>query len=162
MKTYPILIALSLIFLGGCGASRMTLEEQEAVAQKTAQKLDSRKFRINVDYMMPRRGGSKSVFGSYHVTIDDTVIDSYLPYFGVAYRVPYGGIAKVLTFKDDIEEYADSGWNRGKRVIALSTDNDEDFLVYTITVYDDGSAEIQVRCRNREDISYRGSLVTDE
>ncbi len=161
MKTYPILIALSLILLGGCGASRMTLEEQQAVAQKTNQNLDSRKFRINVDYMMPRRGGAKSVFGSYHVTIDDTVIDSYLPYFGVAYRVPYG-VAKVLNFKDDIEEYADSGWNRGKRVIALSTDNDEDFLVYTITVYDNGTAEIQVRCRNREDIGYRGSIALEE
>ena len=73
----------------------------------------------------------------------------------------YGG-GKVLTFKDDIDKYEDSGWNKGRREVVLSTNNDEDTVVFTFTVYDDGHTDVHVHCRNREDISYRGTFSTRE
>ena len=36
----------------------------------------------------------------------------------------------------------------------------EDIFVYSITVFDNGSADINVNCHNRDDISYRGNLRT--
>ena len=153
-----ILLVLSLA--SGCASLKQTPEEKARIAQLVNQRLDEHRYQINIDYMTPRRGSGKAVSYSYTLTVDGTVVDSHLPYAGVAYDVPYGG-GKVLTFKDDIDEYADSGWRKDRRTIAFSTNNEEDIIVYTLTVYENGRVYIDVHCRNREDISYRGTLDPD-
>lgn len=154
------LILLAVVLTAGCASLRQTPEEKERIATLVDQRLNDRQFRIDVDYMTPRRGSGQAVTSSYSLTVDGTEVNSHLPYVGVAYSVPYGG-GKVLTFKDDILEYADSGWQKDRRQIAFSTDNEEDLIVYTLTIYTNGRAYIDVRCRNREDISYRGMLDPD-
>lgn len=155
-----LLIAATVLLAGGCASLKQTPEEKARMAQLVDQRLNDRQFRINIDYMSPRRGGGQAVTSAYSITVDGNVIDSHLPYIGVAYNVPYGG-GKVLTFKDDIDEYVDSGWQKKGRTIAFSTNNDEDVIVYSINVYDNGRAYVDVHCRNREDISYRGTLDPD-
>ena len=149
------------VFLTACGTLGQSTAENKRIAETVSQRLDARDYRIEINYMSPVRGPGKVVTDPYSITVNDSVIDSHLPYVGVAYSVPYGG-GKVLTFKDDIDEYSDNGWKAGQRKIVFSTNNDEDTIVYSITVSDSGSADIRVRCRNREEISYRGTLVTDE
>lgn len=155
-----VALAFAALLTAGCAALRQTPEEQERIAQLVDQRLNDRQYRIDVDYMTPRRGSGKAVTYSYSLTVDGTTVDSHLPYAGVAYSVPYGG-GKVLTFKDDIDEYVDGGWQKDRRIISFVTDNDEDVIVYTLTVYTNGRAYLDVRCRNREDISFRGNLDPD-
>ena len=156
MKQFlTLLTVLAVTLLTGCAALRQTPEEKAAEKLRLEQSLDARKYQIDIDYMIPLRGPGKSVTGSYSLSIDESVIESNLPYFGVAYSVPYGG-GKVLTFKDQIGEYRDSGWTKDRRTVVVTTNNGEDTLTYTITVFDDGSTDISVHFRNREDISYRG------
>ena len=40
--------------------------------------------------------------------------------------------------------------------------NDEDVVEYRVTVFDNGKADVQVRCKNRDAINYRGHLVLEE
>ena len=162
MKQYLILSLIAAALLAaGCGALRQTPEEQARTAELVDQRLDARDYRIDVNYMISLRGGGKAVSG-YSIKVDGTVIESHLPYAGVARNVPYGG-GKVLSFEDDIDEYADSGWRQnGERIIVFSTNNDEDIIVYTLTLFTNGQADIQVHCRNRDDISFRGTLDTRE
>lgn len=152
--------AILALILSGCAALRQSPEEKAAARLKLEQCLEKQSYRIDIDYMMPRRGSGKSVSGTYSLSVDGSAIQSNLPYFGVAYNVPYGG-GKVLTFEDSIDQYSDSGWKKGRRTITLSTNNDEDIIIYTITVFEDGSADIFVHPRNREDISYRGKMNLD-
>ena len=156
-----ITIVSALLLAVGCGALGQTPEAREAEAEQIRQRLDNRSFVIDVNYMIPLRGPGKTLTSPYSITVDGDVIYSHLPYIGVAYNVPYGG-GKVLNFKDDIDEYADSGFQNGRRTIVLSVDNDEDILVYTITLSDNGKADVHIRCRNRENISFRGELDPDE
>lgn len=153
-------IAFTALLAGGCAALRQTPEEKEHIAQVVNQRLDERQYVIDIEYMNPRRGSGKAVT-SYSLRVDGSTVDSHLPYYGVAYSVPYGG-GKVLTFTDDIDEYIDYGWQKHCRTIAFSTNNDEDIIVYSLSVYDNGRVYVDVHCRNREDISYRGTLNTDE
>ena len=155
-----IVLLAAILLAGGCASLRQTPEEKERIANLVDERLNDGRYRIDIDYMIPRRGSGKAVTSSYGITVDGSVIDSHLPYAGVAYSVPYGG-GKVLTFKDDIDEYADSGWQKNGRTIAFSTNNDEDIIVYTLTVYENARADLHVHCRNRDDISYRGTLNTD-
>lgn len=147
--------------MAGCGILNQKSPEAIAEEQKTEKlvqdKLDSKQFTVNVNYMMPTKGGSKAVNGAYSLTIDGDTIDSYLPYSGTATSIPYGG-GKGLTFKDKITEYTDSGWEKDQRKISATTENGEDTLNYNITVFKNGSASIIVTSRNRDTISYRGLL----
>ena len=160
MKPLTLIIALSVL-LAGCGTLGQSVEESRRVAELVGQRLDNLDYRIEINYMAPFRGPGRVITDSYSISVDGSVINSHLPYVGTVYSVPYGG-GKVLTFKDDIDEYADSGWSNGQRKIVFSTNNDEDTIIYTLIVSDNASVDIRVRCRNREDISYRGTLVTDE
>ena len=157
------LICLSLLLLAafGCAVLKPSPEEEAAAKQRLEQCLNEQKFRIEIDYMMPRRSSGRSVTGTYSLSVDGSDIRSNLPYFGVAYSIPYGG-GKVLTFEDKIDRYSDSGWRKGRRIISLLTDNEEDVIVYTITIFEDGTADISVHPRNREDISYRGKIHTEK
>ena len=153
-------MALSLL-VTGCGVLRQTPEEKQRIARVVNERLDARDFRIDINYMIPLRGAGKHVSAGYSVAVDGNIIDSHLPYFGAAYSVPYGG-GKVLNFKDDIDEYSDSGWKNGLRTVAFLTDNGEDVIVYILTVSESGQTDLRVRSQNRDDISYRGVLDTAE
>ena len=139
---------------------RQTPEEKARIAQVVNENLDACRYRINIDYMTPRRGAGRAVTYSYSLIVDGSKVDSHLPYVGVAYDIPYGG-GKVLTFTDTIDEYYDTGWQKGRRVIKFATNNDEDIIIYSLTVYENGRVYVDVNCRKRDDISYRGMIDTD-
>ena len=109
--------------------------------------------------MHPLRGATRQVNG-FSLKIDGDKIFSNLPYFGVAYNVPYGG-GKGLNFTAEISDYIDTVPKADCRQIILSTYNGEDTFVYTITVYTNGRANIDVRSRNRDPMSYYGNMITD-
>ena len=160
MKKILIVLMAAALLLPSCAALRQSPEEEARIAALVNQRLDARQYRSYVNYMTPRRGPGKSITDPYCVTVDGSKLNSYLPYFGVAYSLPYGG-GKGLNFEDTIDDYIDYGWQKGRRMIAFSTDNGEDVIVYTLTIYEGGSADVNVHCRNRDDISYRGSLDPD-
>ena len=67
----------------------------------------------------------------------------------------------MLTFEDDIDEYKELQAASDRRVFVFTTDNDEDVITFELTVFDNGQADILVRSRNREQISFRGELDTE-
>lgn len=161
MKHTVIFSILAAFLMTGCGIlGKTSAEERERIAAAVDNSLNNRQFTINVDTMIPLRGTSKTVTGGYCITVDGDSIDSYLPYVGQARNVPYGG-GKVLTFKDTIDGYMDNGWNGDRREVMFSTNNDEDIITYDVTIFNNGTASIYVTCRNRDNISYRGNIVTE-
>ncbi len=165
MKKNLLLLAISLVLLVGCGASRQTAAEQSAEEQQVAgvvdQRLNDKNFRIDVNYMMPLRGGGKMLSGSYSLIVNGDEVDSNLPYFGAAQNVPYGG-GKGLDFTAEIKKYSDGGWKKGLRQSSFTTDNGEDTYEFNLSISDDGFAEIRVNCRNRDSIGFHGSMDTVE
>lgn len=155
MKAYSIFTVIALAIFVGCGAVRQTPQERQDI-QKA---LDNRSYQIDINYMIPMRGMSKSVSG-YSLTVEGDSIDSQLPYIGQAQSIPYGG-GKGLSFQADINSYTDKGLEKDCRTIVIDVRNDEDHYVYTLDIFDSGDASVSVRCDNRDDISYRGSLNTD-
>ena len=102
-------------------------------------------------------GGSKTLSYGYSVEVRNDSLISYLPYFGRAYSVPYGG-GKGLTFSERIGSYQEYQKGNGLRHIEISLRNDEDTYLYTIEVYENGSSSISVQSRQRENISYSGEM----
>ncbi|MBQ8071231.1 MAG: DUF4251 domain-containing protein [Bacteroidales bacterium] len=158
-------IAVSAVILSGCSASRMTPQQKEAEEQRVEEgvykALDSGRYRIGVDTMIPRRGSAQHLTTPYSVTVDGDKLISYLPYFGVAYDVPYGG-GKSLNFESTIKEYNRKTGKKGEELISIMTDNGEDVLYYLLTVFSNGKSSVDVRAKKRESISFWGELDPDD
>ena len=157
-------LVIAVLLAAGCGILKQSSAEKKAeearVAALVQERLDARQYVVYADFMQPRRGRAEAVTSPYSVTVDGTKLVSYLPYRGVAYSVPYGG-GKVLNFTDEIEEYVEDFSRSDRRIITFSTNNDEDYIVYRITVFSNGRADIDIRSKNRESISFRGRLDPD-
>lgn len=148
---------LALVMLSGCATSeeRAARAAEQAAKVKTA--LTERNYKISVDRMYPMRGSSKTVSYGYSVEVRNDSLISYLPYFGRAYSVPYGG-GKGLNFSERIGSYEEALLKNGKHHIEIGVTNEEDTYLYTIDVFDNGSSTIAVQSRQRESISYSGRI----
>ena len=158
------LLAL-VVLAAGCGVLHQKSSARKAetarVAALVQQQLDARKFTVEIEFMSPLSGPGRSVVGDgYSLTVEGDKINSHLPYQGRAYSVPYGG-GNVLTFEDEIDSYVEEPAESDRRVIVITTDNDEDVIEFRLTVFDNGKADLQVNCRQRESISYSGLLAQE-
>ncbi len=158
-KAIIIILAAAALALCGCAAMRVTPEERAAMEAKIQENLDNRTFYIDVDQMNPRRGISRHV-SNYSLEVDGDNLISSLPYVGQAWNLPYGG-GKGMNFESKISEYIESYPKADRRQITLATNNGEDSFVFIITVFTSGKADIEVRSRNRESISYYGEVDPD-
>lgn len=161
MKNKLIIICTAIASIAcACGALSMTPEEKARYEAAVQEHLDNRSFHIDVDMMYPLRGTSKHV-ATQSLKVKEDMVYSCLPYFGVAYSVPYGG-GKGLHFEAGITGYVDTRPKADRRVIYLTTHNEEDHYLYTITVFNNGRADIEVRCRNLELVRFSGKVKDDE
>jgi hypothetical protein len=85
-------------------------------------------------------------------------LDSYLPYVGEAYHVPYGG-GKGLNFKARIRNYSATFAGNNGYIVECDVPNDEDVFYYRINIFNSGKAIIDVWARDRNPISFQGEMV---
>ncbi len=163
MKHFSIIVLVAVLLANSCGTALQTAEQRQAEADKTARlvqgALERRSYKIDINYMIPLRGRAQSV-NSYSIRIDGETLHSHLPYFGVSRQSTYGG-GNAFSFDEKIQSYTDTVTAPGRRTITATVRTDEDTFVYTLNIYENGQADITVHCRNRDNISYRGRLVTE-
>lgn len=151
-------LLLLMVVLGGCASSEERAAQKAEFSRKVKAALDKRAYKISINRMLPMQGASRSVSYGYSVTVKNDSLFSYLPYFGRAYDVPYGG-GKGLSFDAPIGHYHEIQSNNGSRQIDIELKNEEDNYTYHITVFDNGSSSIDVQARKRERISYNGEII---
>ena len=149
------------LLLSGCGILNSETREERAAreareAQMVNDNLKAGDFRIDIDRMYPLRGGSKHV-SNYSLSLKDGVLNSHLPYIGQAWRVPYGG-GHALNFSAEIGGYDVVRTRNEGYEVRIYVKTDEDQHVYTLTVFDNGRASLDVQSQNRERISFSGIM----
>lgn len=163
MKKFIALLVCAAAVTAACGILgnvAPTPEEAAQTAKDVDKALDSRKYQVDINYMIPLRAPGKALTDSNAILVDGEKFNSYLPYFGRATDAPYGG-GVGLNFEEKIREYKDEGWKKDKRVITIKVNNGEDTYTYILTVYNNGSANLDVNATNRDSISFSGSLRTE-
>jgi hypothetical protein len=159
MKSLVKILTASLsvmICFTDCSSAKMTGEEKAAKEATLRSAIEKREYIIDVNRMTPMKGGSKSLTSLYSLEIKGDTVVSYLPYFGEAYSIPYGG-GKGLNFTDKITGYTHAFDSKGKAVIELDTKNEEDRYHYFIEIFPNGATSINVRSHNRQSISFYGN-----
>jgi hypothetical protein len=112
--------------------------------------------------MLPISGRSRTLTSSYRVIVKESEIDSYLPYFGRAYRAEYGSTDSPLSFKGEISDLRVEDWDKGGWMISFKTENKNDRLEYTFHIGETGSTTLKVNSVNRQQISFYGDLAEIE
>ena len=153
------------ILLTGCAGSnslsQLSRKEQRLqLEERTRQALTSRHYTINVTTAHPLGFPSISLSTPYTLEVRGDSIISYLPYFGTAYSVPYGG-GKALNFTGRITKYEELLRKHGEHDITMEVYNEEDIYVYILSVFESGSTSITVRSRQRAEISFLGNVDID-
>ena len=153
-------MSMMTLWLVSCGTSDgLTKAEREAQrVQQVVDAIEARKYTIAVDWMKPLGGMPRHVSSSYELKVDGDDVDSYLPYIGEAYRLPYGG-GKGLNFKGKINDYKMSKSTSNRLVIEFNVTNDEDTYHYRIDMFTNGKAIIDVIAYDRDAISFDGEIV---
>ena len=92
----------------------------------------------------------------YYVEVRNDSLISYLPYFGRADYVPYGG-GKALDFAVPILRI-DITHNEKKQrdTYYIEVQTDEDYHFYELQLYSNGRASLDVRSRQRDLIRFEG------
>ena len=158
-----VVCCVGAVGFAGCSSLKMT-DEEKAIQETTLRSaIEARAYIVDVNRMVPMKGGSKMLTSLYSLEIKGDTIISYLPYFGEAYNIPYGG-CKGLNFKAVITRYNQQFDSKGKAVIEVETKNEEDTYLYAIEIFPGGSSSINVNSCNRQPISFYGtaSKITEK
>ena len=159
-KSIIALLTLLVLVTTACGRgnSLVKAERQAQVERQVLAALDARQYTIAVDWMKPLGGMARHVSSTFELKINGDEVDSYLPYVGEAYRLPYGG-GKGLNFKAAMYNYKMVQVTSNRYLIEFDVNNDEDIYHYRIDMFTNGKAVIDVIARDRDAISFDGELA---
>lgn len=162
MKTSKLILLWLICITAAIPATAQSRSEKKAKIERAVKEaIDSKDYKINVDRMQPMRGNSRALTSNYSLKIKNDSVFSYLPYFGVAYSVPYGG-GKGLNFNEPISEYKVEHLKKGKVRIDFEARSEEDNYKYSLTIFPNGSTSIHVLPTNRQSISFTGDMDIKE
>lgn len=161
MKNMRFILFLCIVTLASWSTiqARVLRETKKEKLEISIRKLiDTGKYCIVVDRVLPLYGISRELTSDYFIKIGNDSIESRLPYFGRAYNIPYGG-GNGLMFNAVINDYTANYRKKGRIEIKLVTRSDEDKFTFRITIFPNASVSVNVNSTNRQTISYQGKLI---
>ena len=159
MKRSIRLFVLFLLLVTGTQWSiAQSKEEKRAKKEQTVKsEIESKGYCIEVNTALPRRGLNVQLTSSYSLEIKNDSASSWLPYYGRAYSIPYGG-GDGLTFKAPIENYKLTYNKKGTAKIEFTARTKEDVFKFYISIFTSGLSSISVDMQNRDSIDFSGEL----
>ena len=159
-KFLLMMTVLVAVLLQACGTTDglTNAERQAAITRQVQEGLDTRHYTIAVDWMKPLGGMARHVTSNYELKVNGDEADSYLPYVGEAYLLPYGG-GNGLNFKGKIEDYTITYLTSNRSHIEFRVTNDEDTYYFRIDVFNNGKSIIDIIAQERDAISFDGEMV---
>lgn len=153
-----ILLGFLLLTAGmawACSQTGATAKSDPAQVQSAIADKD---FTIHVDRAIPMSGRSMHLTSPYSLKIKGDSVYSYLPYFGQAYNVPYGG-GNGLIFSEVLTSYKISQGKKDRTVVTFKVRTDEDNHTFYLNIWPNGQSDLSVASINRQMISFEGRMA---
>src|SRR5690554_346746 len=136
-------------------------ERQEKKKEQIKAGIENRTFIFRPTHALPLGGGSISLNYSFDAEVKGDTLVSYLPFYGVAYRVEYGGRNGGFDFTQPITEY-ESGQDDNGYNINLEVKNKMDHLTFNFHISELGYATLNITSTNRQAITFYGHIEAAE
>lgn len=160
MKNIRLFFLMGIVLLTGGQSlfSQSKKEKREKRAWEVKERIESKRFTIDVNRAIPMGGQAINLTSPYSLEMRGDSVISYLPYFGRAYSVPYGG-GDGLRFSQSITGYTCTFGKKGKTHIHFATRTDDDIYRFDIQVFSNGSATIAVMPTHKQSITFQGEIA---
>jgi hypothetical protein len=159
---FVVLAAALALSSAGCSASRSAVasEADMVTAAQIEEMLAARLYKADFTRAYPASAPSFPLNYPYFISVIDDRVESFLPYFGRAYMLPYGG-GEGLRFEGPISDYTQSVGKKGQREITFSVRTGEDEYDFTLTVWPTGECNLTIMPMNKQSISFSGEIDLD-
>lgn len=132
--------------------------ETEATTIKQVERMLAAKlYKIDIDRATPMAAPSMSLPYPYHVSIIGDRVESFLPYFGRAYTLPYGG-GEGLRFAAPISDYRETEGRRGRHDIRFRAVTAEDTYDFFLRIFPTGESSLSISPGQKQSISFSGRV----
>ena len=119
--------------------------------------LSAKQFTFQAQSASPQGRGTKQLTYGYRVKVSGDTVDCYLPYFGKSYTPVIGTSESPLTFTSYGSEYSmndsKNGWD-----VKINLKDQSNVKALSFSIFDDGTASLQVTSNNLQSISFRGFI----
>jgi hypothetical protein len=159
MKTLGILFISCLVVFATSPSlvSAQSRSEKETNIQKL---LNSKNFTFVAESANPMSGSNIRLTSSYyHISFYKDSIDSFLPYFGTAFRSQYGMAQSPLIFTSADFSYEAKTSKKGSQTVTIKINTPNDPDVLTLFVSPAGYGTLQVNSIDRQPISFYGVIT---
>jgi hypothetical protein len=136
--------------------SQSSRQKKEAKAAAITSIIEARNYVFTAEMMLPMGGMARNLTSVYDVKVSPDTIVSYLPYFGRAYSAPIDPTKNGLDFTSTNFDYKVSSGKKGGWDINVAFKDQPDNQKFSFTVFENGSATLQVTSNNRQPISFTG------
>lgn len=161
MKSFRLLLLLGVVLLfGEQSLFAQSKSEKDQLADGLKNRIENKQFTVDVTRAQPMSGKSVYLSSPYSLTLKGDSVYSYLPYYGRAYQLPYGG-GDGLRFKEPISHYDVSYNKKGTARVRFKTRTADDYYQFDIQLFPSGSSTINITPTNRQGISFYGTLISD-
>ena len=137
MKTNQRIIII-LMFMMMAGLSDIYAQNKREIKEQREQAIKEQiiaeKYKISVNTAYPRRGRTVHLSSPYSVEIRNDSVISYLPFYGRAYSIPYGG-GEGLIFQAPLDEYEMEMNKKGTAKVKFTARSPEDKFTFNLTIY---------------------------
>lgn len=152
-----ILLGILLITVSGFQPGERKLRKLQK-EREMLELLESGEFRFVARSARSSLGNFNNLSSNYDLVFDSLNIKAFLPYYGRAFSAPYnneGGVKFDLK-ADKIEKH----WDKKKKRYMVATEVSDTRDSYSIHMAASlsGYADVQINFRNRELISYYGTI----
>lgn len=151
-------LLMAVLLLAACGTTQ-SAAEKEAKAAEIRNAVETFDFQFNATYAYPT--GYRSIYLSpyYDVKVSPDTVQSYLPYYGRAYRAPMdpseGGIKFTST---DYEYQVSPGKRNGNWLVTIKMNDTKREVMFYFDIWENGTARLDVRDMDRQPISFQGDV----
>lgn len=153
-----VLTALCLTAAPGCSrGSYPTSTTQEETLPAVTKAIQERAFRIRVTQMYPQYRRSIPINTYFSLGLRNDSVFSDLPYFGEAYVAQFP-TDNGLVFEAPVKELKFTPGKKGETEVSFQARHNSDIFTYTVTLWNNGLADIRVQAVQRQSISYHGEL----
>jgi hypothetical protein len=121
--------------------------------------LDSQRYVFIAQTALPMGGRSRQLTPDYRMVISSDSVISDLPYYGRAYTAPMGSSEGGIKFTSTKFDYNIKETKKGKWDVIIKPKDATDVREVNLTIFDSGSASVQVTSNNRQPMSFNGYIA---
>jgi Domain of unknown function (DUF4251) len=152
-----MVLLLASVIDGSCQDSKKQKDSIQAAQIRIM--VEEQQYFFIAQSTTPSKGGVRQLTGGYNLKVTKDTLVSDLPYFGRAYTASYGSTDGGIKFTSvdfgyKAEPRKKGGWN-----ITLNPKEINTCREMNLTIFEDGSASLNVSSNDKQPISFKGIIA---